>query len=102
MYWIVLVVAGLLETAWAFGLKHSGPAHPWITFGTLVAIVGSMALLALVMQHLPTSTAYVVWVGIGAVGTVILGVTVLGEPVTALRIGSVLAILGGVFGLTRV
>lgn len=101
MHWVVLLIAGLLETAWAFGLKHSSASHPWIVIGTVVALVASMVLLAVAMRHLPTSTAYIVWVSIGAVGTVIVGVLVFDEPVTAIRAVSVIAILGGVVGLTR-
>lgn len=100
IYWLILLVAGLLETGWAIGLKLSeGFTRPWVSAGTIVAIVASMGLLGLAMRHLPVSTAYVTWVGIGAVGTVILGALWLGEAVSPLRIASVGLILAGIIGL---
>jgi len=86
MAWFILFVAGLFETAWAVGLKHShGFTKFWPTVFTLACIVVSMYLLGLATRTLPIGTAYAVWVGIGAAGTVILGAYFLSEPVTATR-----------------
>lgn len=102
MYWLVVVVAGLLETGWAVGLKASeGLTRPWISLWTLIAVVASMGLLALALKHLPVSSAYVAWVGIGAVGTVVVGAIWLDEPLTPIRVGSAFLVLVGVVGLTR-
>jgi quaternary ammonium compound-resistance protein SugE len=102
MYWLIVVIAGLLETGWAIGLKASeGLTRPWVSLWTLVAVVASMGLLALALKHLPVSSAYVAWVGIGAVGTVVVGAIWLDEPMTPLRLGSAVLVLVGVIGLTR-
>jgi quaternary ammonium compound-resistance protein SugE len=98
--WFVLVVAGLLEVVWATAMERSeGFTRPWPTVVTLVALAGSMGLLALALRDLPLGTAYAVWVGIGAVGTAIVGMAWLGEPVSATRIAFVALILAGVAGL---
>lgn len=100
MAWLILCIAGLLEVAWAIGLKYTeGFTRFWPSAGTLVALVASFVLLGLAMKSLPVGTAYSVWVGIGAVGTVILGVFLFHEPTNALRIISVCLILAGVVGL---
>lgn len=100
MAWLILVVAGLLETVWAIGLKYTdGFTRLWPTVGTLAAMAVSMTLLGIAIKTLPVGTAYAVWVGIGAVGTVILGVALLGEPVNAARIVSVTLIIAGIIGL---
>ena len=100
MAWVILLVAGILEVAWAVGLKYTnGFARPWPTAGTLFALAGSVALLALAMRALPMGTAYAVWTGIGTVGTVILGVVLFGEPVTGLRVLCVSLIVAGIAGL---
>ncbi len=100
MAWFILLVAGLLETGWAIGLKYSdGFTRLWPSIGTLAAMVVSMTLLGIAVKTLPVGTAYAVWVGIGAVGTVILGVALLGEPVNAARIVSVALIIAGIIGL---
>lgn len=93
MAWIILVVAGLLETGWAIGLKYTeGFTRPVASAFTAVAIVASMYLLSVAAQSLPIGTAYAVWVGIGAAGTAVLGVLLLGEPLTAGR-GAFLTLL---------
>lgn len=100
MSWILLAIAGLFEIAWAIGLKSSaGFTRPWVTAGTLAALIISFVLLGLAMRHLPVGTAYAVWTGIGAVGTAIIGIIWLGEPATAGRVLSLLLILCGIVGL---
>lgn len=100
MSWIILLVAGLFEIAWAIGLKYSeGFTRLWPTVGTLAAMGISVWMLGIAMKSLPVGTAYAIWVGVGAVGTVILGVVLFDEPVNALRIGSVALIIAGLIGL---
>lgn len=94
MSWIVLFIAGLFETAWAVGLKYSdGFTKFWPTAFTLACIIVSMYLLGVAVRTLPIGTAYAVWVGIGAAGTVVLGAVLLNEPITLLR-GCFLLLLG--------
>ncbi|HWP64878.1 MAG TPA: multidrug efflux SMR transporter [Candidatus Limnocylindria bacterium] len=91
--WLVLTIAGLLEVAWAVGLKYTdGFTRLGPSLGTIAAIIGSMWLLAVAAGTLPIGTAYAVWVGIGATGTAIAGVVLFGEPLTAAR-GFFLALL---------
>jgi len=98
--WTLLVVAGLLEVAFALGLKHaSGLQRPWAAAGTLAALLGSLALLSAALRQLPVGTAYAVWTGIGAAGTALLGILVLGEPATVARLACVGVIVCGVVGL---
>lgn len=100
MAWVILVVAGLFEVAWAIGLKYTnGFSRLWPSVLTLIAIVISMGLLGISMKSLPTGTAYSVWVGIGAVGTVTLGIMLFGEPASAARLISVAFIVAGIIGL---
>jgi len=100
MSWILLVLAGLLEIIWAIGLKYTdGFTRLWPTLATVSAMLISLALLGLAMKTLPVSTAYAVWMGIGVVGTAILGIMVLGEPATFGRLMSIALILAGVIGL---
>ena len=100
MDWIVLVVAGLFETGWAIGLKFTdGFTRLWPTLWTGLAIIISLGLLGIAVKTLPVGTAYSVWVGVGAVGTVILGIVLLEEPVTAARLVSVGLIIIGIIGL---
>ena len=100
MAWILLFVAGLLEVGWAIGLKYTeGFTRTWPTLWTATAMVASLWLLGIAMRTLPVGTAYAVWVGVGAVGTVILGIVLFAEPVNALRIGSVALIVAGIVGL---
>jgi len=100
MAWVLLIVAGLLETGMAMGLKYSdgftrlAPSVLFLIFGTL-----SFVLLAVALRTLPVGTAYAVWTGIGAAGTAVLGMLLLGEPAHALRISSVALIVAGVVGL---
>lgn len=100
MNWLLLFVAGLFEIVWAIGLKHThGFTRLWPTLGTVSALVVSIGLLGLAMRSLPVGTAYAVWTGIGAVGTVLLGMVFFGEPATFPRLVSVGLILAGILGL---
>lgn len=100
MAWILLLVAGLLEVGWAIGLKYTeGFTRLWPSAFTLLAMVGSVVLLGVAMKSLPVGTSYAVWVGVGAVGTAILGIVLFGEPATAGRLVSLGLILAGIIGL---
>ncbi len=100
MSWLLLVLAGLFEIGWAIGLKYTeGFTRPLPTVLTVAAMAISLGLLGLAMRTLPVGTAYAVWVGIGAAGTVILGIVLLNEPANAARLVSVALILAGVIGL---
>jgi quaternary ammonium compound-resistance protein SugE len=100
MAWIQLTLAGLLEVVWALGIKRTeGFTRLWPSLYTLAAMGLSFYLLARAVRTLPIGTAYAVWVGIGAVGTALVGLLFLGEPRTLLRIGSVALIVAGVVGL---
>lgn len=100
MAWIILVVAGLFEVGWAIGLKYTeGFSRLWPTVGTIFAMVMSVWLLSIAMKSLPVGTAYSIWVGVGAAGTVILGIALLGEPANAARLISVALIIIGIVGL---
>ena len=98
--WLLLVLAGLFEIGWAIGLKYTeGFTRLWPTIGTIAAITISLVLLGIAMKSLPVGTAYAVWVGVGAVGTVILGIVLLGEPANPGRLISVGLIVAGIIGL---
>ncbi|AGI25380.1 small multidrug resistance protein [Pseudomonas sp. ATCC 13867] len=100
MSWIILFVAGLFEVAWAVGLKYTeGFTRPIPTVLTVLAIITSMGLLGLAMRNLPLGTAYAIWTGVGAVGTVIVGIVLFGESVAPVRLFSVALILCGLVGL---
>lgn len=100
MPWVILVIAGLFEVTWAIGLKYTdGFTRFWPTVGTLIALVISMALLGLAVRSLPIGTAYAVWTGIGAVGTVILGIVLMGDSASPARLACVGLILAGIIGL---
>lgn len=100
MSWVILVVAGLFEVGWAIGLKYTeGFTRIWPTIWTVLAMIISFWLLGIAMKSLPVGTAYSIWVGVGAVGTVILGMLLLGEPANAGRLISVLLIIAGIIGL---
>ena len=89
MAWIALLTAGLLEILWAYAMKLSdGFTRPWPTAIMLVAMPASFALLAWSMRSLPLGTAYTIWTGIGAMGAFVIGITVLGEAATPMRIGA--------------
>ena len=100
MPWIILVLAGLFEVGWAIGLKYTdGFTKLWPTVGTVAAMAISLGLLGIAMKSLPVGTAYAIWVGVGAVGTVILGIVLFNEPVNTMRIVSVALIIAGLIGL---
>ncbi|GIK84593.1 MAG: QacE family quaternary ammonium compound efflux SMR transporter [Betaproteobacteria bacterium] len=103
MAWLVLTVAGLFEVGWAVGLKYTdGFTRPWPSVATAAAMVVSVVLLAIAMRTLPVGTAYAVWTGIGAVGTVVLGIVLFGEPATVARLACIGLILAGIVGLKAV
>jgi quaternary ammonium compound-resistance protein SugE len=100
MAWVILVIAGLFEIGWAIGLKYTeGFTRLWPTIWTVLAMLISLWLLGIAMKSLPVGTAYSVWVGVGAVGTVILGIVLLGEPANAVRLINVALIIAGIIGL---
>ena len=100
MSWILLLIAGLLEVAWAAGLKSSeGFTRLWPSAFTVVTALGSFILLAMAMRQLPLGTAYAVWTGIGAVGAFIFGIVMMGEALTLARVASAALIVVGLVGL---
>jgi quaternary ammonium compound-resistance protein SugE len=101
--WALLFLAGLFEIGWAIGLKYTdGFTRVWPTAWTVLAMIVSVVLLALAVRTLPIGTAYAVWTGIGAAGTVILGIALFGEPATLLRLLFVGLIVAGIAGLKLV
>lgn len=100
MAWILLLVAGLFEVGWAIGLKYTeGFTRLWPSVLTLAAMAASVVLLGVAMKSLPVGTSYAVWVGVGAVGTAILGIILFGEPASAGRLASLGLIVAGIIGL---
>jgi quaternary ammonium compound-resistance protein SugE len=100
MSWVYLVIAGLLEVAWAVGLKYTaGFTRLWPSVFTLTTMAGSVGMLGLALRALPLGTAYAVWTGIGTVGTAVFGMMMLGEPAGALRLLSIGLIVAGIIGL---
>ncbi len=100
MPWFLLILAGLFEIAWAVGLKHTdGFTRPLPTLLTVVALIASVVLLGMAAKTLPIGTAYAVWTGIGAAGTVLCGIIFFRDPATAIRLVCVGLILLGVLGL---
>lgn len=100
MAWGILIIAGLFEIGWAIGLKYTeGFTRLRPTVFTVLAMIISLLLLGVAMKTLPVGTAYSIWVGVGAAGTVILGIMLLGEPASAGRMISVALIIAGVVGL---
>lgn len=96
MPWILLILAGFLEVAWAWSMKLSdGFSRPIPTILTVILMVASFGLLSIAMRSLPLGTAYTIWTGIGAVGAFIVGVAVLGEELNALRVAAALLIVAG-------
>lgn len=100
MAWVYLIIAGLLEVVWAVNLKETqGFTRFWPSVYTLAAMIASFWLLSVALKTLPTGTGYAIWVGIGAVGTALFGIFVLGEPRNTLRLVSIGLIVAGVIGL---
>jgi quaternary ammonium compound-resistance protein SugE len=98
--WLALFAAGLLEIGWAFGLKYSdGLTRFWPTAATLVAIVLSFGLMAIALRALPFGTAYAVWTGIGATGSMLVGMLIYSEPTDPVRILCLTLIIAGMVGL---
>ena len=100
MNWILLLLAGLRAVVWAVGLKYTeGFTRLWPSIGTLLAMIVSFGLLSVAMKTLPLGTAYAVWVGIGVIGSALLGVYLFAEPMTTGRLISLALILTGIIGL---
>lgn len=100
MSWLILLLAGLFEIGWAIGLKYTqGFTQVWPSILTVLAMVISMGLLGLAMKTLPVGIAYAAWVGIGIVGTAVLGVLLFNEPISLLKVVSICFIGVGVVGL---
>lgn len=103
MAWISLFVAGLFEIGWAIGLKYTdGFTRPLPTALTVASMIVSIGLLGLALKTLPVGTAYAIWTGIGTVGTVALGIVLLGESASALRLACIGLIVVGILGLKLV
>ncbi|AZO26716.1 MULTISPECIES: quaternary ammonium compound efflux SMR transporter SugE [Mesorhizobium] len=103
MSWIFLFFAGLFEIGWAIGLKYTdGFSKPLPTLLTIASMIVSLGLLGLALKELPVGTAYAVWTGIGTVGTALLGIWLLGEPATAVRLSCIGLIVSGIVGLKLV
>jgi quaternary ammonium compound-resistance protein SugE len=100
MAWVMLLVAGLFEVAWAIGLKYTeGYTRLWPTVGTVAAMIISVVLLGLAMKSLPVGTSYAVWVGVGTIGTAALGIFLFGESASPARLVSFGLIIAGIVGL---
>ena len=103
MAWLILIVAGLLETGWAIGLKESkGFTRPVASVLTIAALILSLVLLGVALKTLPLGTAYTIWTGIGAVGTVMLGLLLYGESADPKRLACIALIMAGIVGLKLV
>lgn len=97
MAWTLLLVAGLLEVVWAYTMKLShGFTRPGASVATIAAMIASFALLSISMRTLPLGTAYTVWTGVGAVGSFLVGIAALGEPVNVVRLAAALLIVSGI------
>lgn len=98
--WLAVFAAGLFEIAWAFGLKYSdGLTRFWPTVATALAILASFALMAFALRSLPFGTAYAIWTGIGAAGSIVVGMVIFSEPTDPVRIICLTLIIAGVVGL---
>jgi quaternary ammonium compound-resistance protein SugE len=96
MAWVYLISAGILEIVWAYAMKQShGFTRPWPSVVMATAMLGSIGLLALAMRSLPLGTAYTIWTGIGAVGAFVIGIMVLGEQATTMRLVAAGLIVSG-------
>lgn len=100
MNWWILVVAGMLEVGWAIGLKYTeGFTRLWPSIWTVLSMMVSVGLLGVAMKSLPVGTAYAIWVGIGAIGTAVMGIVLFSESASAIRLLSLLLIFAGIVGL---
>ena len=98
--WTSLVIAGLLEVAWAIGIKHTnGFTRPLPSVFTALGMIASFWFLSRALREIPVGTGYAIWTGIGAVGVAVVGIVWLGEPRTAARIASLLLIIAGIVSL---
>lgn len=103
MVWVLLFVAGLFEIGWAVGLKYTeGFTRLWPTVGTVAAMALSFGMLAQALKVLPVGTAYAIWTGIGAIGTAIVGIVLLGESASPARLACIAMIGLGIVGLKLV
>jgi len=103
MAWVYLILAGVFEIGWAFGLKQSAGFTRLIpSVLTLISMAVSLGLLGLALRSLPLGTAYAIWTGIGTIGTVVVGMLFYGEPATVIRLGCVALIVTGIVGLKLV
>lgn len=100
MHWLILIIAGVFEVAWAVGMKYShGFTRLWASVFTILAMVISVYLLSLATKQIPLGTAYAVWTGIGIIGTTVYGMLYFSEPVEFLRVFFILLILIAIVGL---
>jgi quaternary ammonium compound-resistance protein SugE len=100
MAWLLLIVAGLCEIVWAIGLKYAaGFTRFWPSVVTIAAMLISIVLLGFAMKSLPVGTSYAVWVGVGATGTALMGIVLLGESASPARLASLGLIVAGIVGL---
>jgi len=100
MKWIILIIAGLLEIGWAVGLKYTqGFTRLWPSVATVLAMIASLFLLGIALRQLPVGTAYAVWVGIGCIGTAMLGALAFGETLNVAKAVSLVLIVAGIAGL---
>jgi quaternary ammonium compound-resistance protein SugE len=100
MPWFHLIIAGLLEVAWAIGLKQTeGWTRLWPSVITVALMIASFFFLSLALRTLPLGTAYAIWTGIGAIGTALIGIIIFDEPRTAARLVCLLLIISGIIGL---
>ena len=100
MHWIYLFIAGMFEISWAVGLKFThGFTHIIPSILTVIGMIASFYFLALALKHLPLGTAYAIWTGIGTIGTVVFGIILFKEPVTAMRLFCIALIISGITGL---
>jgi quaternary ammonium compound-resistance protein SugE len=100
MNWLLLFIAGLLEIVWAVGLKYTdGFTKLWASAITIAAMIASVYLLSVAVRTIPVGTGYAIWTGIGAVGVATVGMIVLGEPRSMLRVGCICLIVAGIMGL---
>jgi quaternary ammonium compound-resistance protein SugE len=100
MSWVILIIAGVFEVAWAIGLKYTnGFSRLWPSVGTLAAMLASVVLLAVAMKELRLGTAYAVWTGVGAIGTALLGIYLFGDSASPARLSCLAMIAAGIIGL---
>jgi quaternary ammonium compound-resistance protein SugE len=103
MPWLYLLIAGLFEVIWAIGLKYTdGFTRLVPSLWTVASMAVSLLFLSLALKELPVGTAYATWTGIGAVGVAIFGIVLFAEPASALRLGCIALIVGGIVGLKLV